>query len=212
MRQELRKLYESHAVTGALTSDLISIQNQADVTFVANFSGTPRGDLTVQGRDINGSFFTLFSQSFSGVPAFIGQNIGPDRYRELRMIFEPDSQVQINTLTLAGALVANNVVGVFIDDVLYSVTYASSSDETLQALATAIALAPGVDSAVVTVVGGDQTGVDDRVITVTFDDYALHSVRDSFVVGGAGQVDFDVAQSQDSSAGILDAGFYVKES
>lgn len=73
----------------------------------------------------------------------------------------------IYTYTLSAALVASNVVTTTLNSRTYATTYASSSDATLQAIATALATDPDVVSAVVTVVGGNQTGTDDRVITVT---------------------------------------------
>lgn len=74
---------------------------------------------------------------------------------------------EVKTYTISAAYVSGNVVPIVINGRPYSVTYASSSDATLQALATLIATDQDVKTATVTVVGGNQTGTDDRVITIT---------------------------------------------
>lgn len=81
--------------------------------------------------------------------------------------FENAFGTHVVTYTLSAALVASNVITTTLNGRTYSTTYASSSDATLQAIATALAGDTDVASAVVTVVGGNQTGTDDRVITVT---------------------------------------------
>ena len=70
------------------------------------------------------------------------------------------------TYTISAAYVSGNVVPITINGRSYSVTYASSSDNTLKLLRDAIAVDPDIFSATVTVVGGNQTGTDDRVITI----------------------------------------------
>lgn len=103
---------------------------------------------------------------------------------------------QIQTLTLGGALVAANVVALTVDGVALSVTYASSSDATLQALADLIAAQPNVASATVTVVGGTQVGADDRVITVTSSTGVPVIITGISITGGAGQTTLTLAETQ----------------
>jgi hypothetical protein len=74
---------------------------------------------------------------------------------------------QVSTLTLAAALVTSNVVALTINDVNISETFDTSSDNTLANIATAIAAVTDVTTAAVTVVGGNQTGSDDVLITIT---------------------------------------------
>ena len=92
-----------------------------------------------------------------------------------------------HTLTLSAALVASNVInGNVGGNAMTAVTYASSSDATWQAVATAISAMAGVKSAVVTVVGGTQVGTDDRVIVVTPDDQVAGIALTGWVVTAGG--------------------------
>ena len=108
---------------------------------------------------------------------------------------EFDVEGLTQTLTLSGALVAANVInGSVGGNAIAPVTYAASSDATLQAIATAIAALDGVKSAVVTVVGGDQTGTDDVEIVVTPEDQVAGIALTGWVVTlGAGQATIAVA-------------------
>lgn len=104
----------------------------------------------------------------------------------------------IYTYTISAAFVASNVIATTINGRSYSTTYASSSDATLQAVATQIATDPDVQSATVTVVGGNQTGTDDRVITVTGKG-GLSLNMSASVSGGASQPTVTVANTQSPS-------------
>ena len=117
-----------------------------------------------------------------------------------------EGAVQIVTFTFAGALVALNKINITqtADPVFGSSTaimdeeeFTTTSDATLQAIATAIALLPNVATAVVTVVGGNQTGSDDRVITVTGQfPGANMNLTTPVVTLGSGQVAVGVAITQ----------------
>lgn len=104
----------------------------------------------------------------------------------------------IYTYTISAAFVASNVIATTINGRGYSTTYASSSDATLQAVATQIATDPDVQSAVVTVVGGNQTGTDDRVITVTSKG-GLSLNMSAVVTAGASQPTVTVSNTQAAS-------------
>lgn len=90
---------------------------------------------------------------------------------------------EVKTYTISAAYVSGNLVPITINGRSYSTSYASSSDATLQALATLIATDADVKSAVVTVVGGNQTGTDDRVIVIT---------GSNGINGGTGAVSLDL--------------------
>lgn len=101
----------------------------------------------------------------------------------------------IKTYTLSAALVTGNITTTTINGRTYATTYASSSDETLQAIATQIATDTDIASAVVTVVGGNQTGTDDRVVTVTGKGGLPISIS-AVVTSGASQATITVAETQ----------------
>lgn len=73
----------------------------------------------------------------------------------------------IYTLTLDAALVTSNLISIDLNGTTYTETFASSSDETWEALRVQLDADPDVDTAVITVEGGNQTGSDDRVMTLT---------------------------------------------
>lgn len=86
----------------------------------------------------------------------------------------------IGVITFAGAFVASNVINLKVNGTGISpVTYASSSDDTLEAVATAIALLDGVASAT-----ADTTA---RTITVTMDSGETIAITDIAVTAGASQ-------------------------
>ncbi len=109
----------------------------------------------------------------------------------------------IKTYTLSAAYVTGNVIPITINGRIYSVSYASSSDETLQSLATAIATDADVATAVVTVVGGDQLGNDDRIITITSVGGLSLNITDTTITGGASQPTVTIAQTQAAVGGSV---------
>lgn len=111
------------------------------------------------------------------------------------------SRLQKQTYTLDAALVALNVAHCVIDGTDKNVTYASSSDETLQALADEIKTHADVEDAVVTVVT-DGLGVDDRVITITSKQGKDLTISGS-VTAGASQAGVTVAETVAPSLGTL---------
>ena len=111
---------------------------------------------------------------------------------------------QISTYTISAAYVTGNSIPITINERTYSTTYASSSDATLQALATLIATDEDVQSASVTVVGGNQTGTDDRVITITSKGALALNITNTTVSGGASQPTVTIASSQTASGGTVD--------
>lgn len=98
------------------------------------------------------------------------------------------------TYTIDAAYVSGNVIPIDINGRDYSVNYATSSDATLQALSTAIATDQDVTSAAVTVVGGNQTGTDDRVITITPKGHLALNITGTTITGGASQPGVTIAQ------------------
>lgn len=96
---------------------------------------------------------TLFAEN----PGDWGNNLG------VRITNVDVGRRQRFAFTFSGPLVASNVVAITIDGVTVSVTYATSSDATLAALATALSSHPSLDSATVTSVPGATNN--DRVIT-----------------------------------------------
>lgn len=103
---------------------------------------------------------------------------------------------EIDTYTISAAYVSGNSIPITINGRTYTVTYASSSDATLQSLATAIATDPDVASAVVTVVGGNQTGTDDRVITITSRGGLQLNISGTTITGGASQPNVTIQETQ----------------
>jgi len=95
----------------------------------------------------------------------------------------------VYTLTFSAVLVASNDINMDINDTpLTTTTFATTSDATMQALATKIQADNAVLSAVVTVVGGNQTGTDDRVITVTGRDAGMPVILSTpLVTSGSSQ-------------------------
>lgn len=102
----------------------------------------------------------------------------------------------IQTWTISAAFVASNVIAYKVNGQVFSTTYASSSDATLQAIATNIASNGDVASATVTVVGGNQTGTDDRVITITGRGGIPINITGTGVTGGASQPTITLATTQ----------------
>lgn len=92
------------------------------------------------------------------------------------------------TITFVGAFVTSNTINLTINgSAIAQVTYASSSDATLQAIADAIKLITTyVQDAFVVVNGGTQFGVDDRVIVVIPKSTTL-SITSIVVAAGASQ-------------------------
>jgi hypothetical protein len=106
-------------------------------------------------------------------------------------------QYHIQTLSLAAPLVSGNKVnGVVMGNPRAEIVFSGSSDATLQAIATSIALDPSVDSAVVTVVGGNQTGNDDRTITVTGSIPGAFVDLSSYVVTVGSVTTFNIATTK----------------
>lgn len=119
------------------------------------------------------------------------------------------------TYTISAAYVSGNSVPITINGRSYVTTYASSSDATLQALATLIALDPDVYSATVTVVGGNQTGTDDRVITILTSNgingisgAVKLNITGTTVTGGASQPTVTIANPTPSVQTAIDIHHY----
>ncbi len=110
---------------------------------------------------------------------------------------------EISTYTISAAYVSGNVIPITINGRSYSITYASSSDATLQSVATAIQGDPDVLTATVTVVGGNQTGTDDRVITITSEGGLSLNISGTTVTGGASQPTVTIAETQAASGSTL---------
>jgi len=108
------------------------------------------------------------------------------------------------TYTISAAYVASNSVPIVINGRTYTTTYASSSDATLQALATLIATDQDVTSAAVTVVGGNQTGTDDRVITIVPKGHLSLNITGTTVTGGASQPTITVANPTPAAGANVD--------
>jgi hypothetical protein len=210
MSSRLQSILSGADCAVAIASDF-DMPKSASLGFLAKMTGTPLGTLSILEQNPDGSFNTLLSQLFSGTGFKWGGFVPQRRSSVLRIQYAPTNQVQKTTLTLGGALVASNVVSIKVNGTTYSVTYASSSDATLQALATAIAADPSVASAVVTVVGGNQTGSDDRVITITFIDNESYAVNTPSITSGASQTTLTVVQTQNPSSGSLDFDLIVQE-
>ncbi len=119
---------------------------------------------------------------------------------------------QITTYTLSAALVSGNVVPMTINSRPYSTTYASSSDATLQALATAISADPDVLSATVSVQGGNQTGTDDRTITITSRGGLSLNITGTTITGGASQATVTLSNTQTASGGAVDLHYIGPQS
>ncbi len=115
---------------------------------------------------------------------------------------------QITTYTISAAYVSGNVIPIVINGRTYGTTYASSSDATLQALATLISQDSDVASANVTVVGGNQTGTDDRVITITSKGGLSLNITGTTVTSGASQPTVTLNTSQSASGDTLDLHQY----
>ncbi len=113
----------------------------------------------------------------------------------------------VKTYTISQAFVSGNIVPIVINTRNYSTTYASSSDATLQALATLIATDQDVLSATVTVIV-DQTGTDDRVITITSKGGLSLDISGTTVTSGASQPTVTIAQTQAASGDTIDLHQY----
>lgn len=111
---------------------------------------------------------------------------------------------QITTYTINAAYVTGNSIPIEINGRSYTVSYASSSDATLQSLATAIATDPDVFSASVIVEGGNQTGTDDRVITITSRGGLSLNITGTTISGGASQPTVTMNTSQSASGNAVD--------
>jgi len=103
---------------------------------------------------------------------------------------------EIKTYTISAAYVSGNTIPININGRGYSTVFASSSDASLQALATLIATDQDVFSATVTVVGGNQTGTDDREIVITSKGSLQLNLTGTDVTSGASQPTITIATSQ----------------
>lgn len=114
---------------------------------------------------------------------------------------------EISTYTISAAFVAGNVIATTFNGRAYSHTYASSSDATLQAIATSLAADVDVTSATVSVQGGNQTGTDDRTITITAKGGRSFTCS-ATVTSGASQPTVTVTQTQAGSGDTVDLHEY----
>jgi hypothetical protein len=108
----------------------------------------------------------------------------------------------VKTYTISAAYVSGNVVPITINGRTYSVNFTTSSDNTLKLLRDAIAVDPDINTAVVTVIGGNQTGSDDREIVITGSNginaqagYVQLNITGTTVTGGASQPTVTVPQN-----------------
>lgn len=109
---------------------------------------------------------------------------------------------EISTYTISAAFVSGNTITTTLNGRTYVHTYASSSDATLQAIATSLAADDDIDTAVVSVII-DQTGTDDRTITLTSLG-GLSFTCSAVVTGGASQPTVTVSETQAGSGGTVD--------
>ena len=116
------------------------------------------------------------------------------------------------TITAAGALVASNSIACSVDgDALSATAYASSSDATLQAFATKLAALDEIESATVTVIGGNQTGSDDRIILVEGANKGVDvEISTPIVTGGSSQTTFEVVTTKQAVQNMA-TSLYVNE-
>lgn len=118
----------------------------------------------------------------------------------------------VYTLTADAAFVTGNVISLDVNGINYSVTYSSSSDETLQALADAISQHSDIDGTDTdsVQVGADKLGSDDRVINVFSGngkgaDGAVTVLIDSIsVTGGASQPNLTFATTTPAAGNTVD--------
>lgn len=94
----------------------------------------------------------------------------------------------VKTLTLAGDLVAANVISVTVNGETVEETFDTNHQTTMTALATAIAAVDGVASAVL-------SGAPYRVITITATSGRTLTVTDAGITGGVGQTTATIATS-----------------
>lgn len=110
---------------------------------------------------------------------------------ELHLKFEAEGKKV--TLTMSAALVTGNVINGSVNgSAIPAITFATSNDATMAALAAAIAAMPGVESATVTSVAGAATN--DREIVVVADDHTNIVALSGFAVtAGASQATVTIA-------------------
>lgn len=111
---------------------------------------------------------------------------------------------QITTYTISAAYVTGNTIPFSVNGRDYSVSYASSSDATLQALATAIEADPDILTATVIIEGGNQTGTDDRIVQITSVGGLSLNISGTTITGGASQPTVTMNTSQSASGGAVD--------
>jgi len=112
----------------------------------------------------------------------------------------------IYTLTLDASIITSNLITANVNGRIYTETFASSSDETWEALRVQLETDPDVDTAVITVEGGDQLGSDDRVITLTSGDGlsntgAITILASAVITLGASQANIAFATSTVAASG-----------
>ena len=166
---------ETHAVA---TSDRLLHDYESGSTIFLNASDNSDIKVVLPAPRIGLNFVVINAVSPAGTGDVVITNAGgtgnmvvqgpPATYTE--------GLPEIVTFTFAGPLVANNKVNVLTEvDTFYGNPseaipereFDASSDATLQTIADKLAALSVVFTAVVTVVGGNQTGNDDRVITIT---------------------------------------------
>lgn len=134
---------------------LILIYSPVNKVMSYSITGAVTGGVSQPTLTIDSSavIMTLFAEN----PGEWGNNLG------VRVTNVDVGRRQRFAFTFSGPLVASNVVAITIDNVTVSTTYATSSDATLAALATALSSHPSLESATVTSVPGALNN--DRVIT-----------------------------------------------
>lgn len=145
---------------------------------------------------------TQDAAAFTGGASVLSILKSADRLRTCIVARKADPQ--IITLTISQAFVALNSITLTLNQTAVGPTvFAVDSDSTLAALAAAIALAPGVASAVVTPVGG---GVDnDRVIVITASDPLIGLTLSAYAVALGASQGTATFGTNDNGAGVADA-------
>ena len=108
-----------------------------------------------------------------------------------------ESRVEISTLTLDDPFGnADNSITSLIQGKTITQAFVTNSDNTLKLFAAAIEALPSVASATITVVGGNQGGTDDRLITITGTNPGDHIQIEQITITGTSAPDMAIAITQ----------------
>lgn len=196
-------LFSGLTLNANRTSSKAGVMDASGFSAMFHFTGHPKGTMKLQvSNDPNAVVWIDLPSGSQAVTdaADYRFNFDGARDRLVRAVWTHTNQTQISTLTLDGALVADNQLDCTVNGRTYTETYAASSDATWAAMTAQLAADADVDTAAVTVVGGNQTGSDDRVITLTgFNNIPFTAA--CTVTLGAGQAAVAFATSQNASYG-----------